>query len=229
MLRGYRNPDGGFGHGLDPDKRVPDSLGIDVEAALGIMAAAGATDAEIVSGACGWLVDHSSPDGAVALSSPVMEPWPKAVHWAEWTYEPGLNPTAGLAGLLYPLGVEHPWRDRATDWCWSALAGGFPEDAHAMSEAMVFLAAVPDRARAEALVPGIGPWLPKLAHYRADAADPEYGVTPLHLAPTPDSPWRSLFTDDQIAGHLDRLIADQQPDGGWAITWEPPSVASTLE
>ena len=43
-LRGYQNPDGGFGHGLEPDKRCPASLGIDVEAALLAMNAAGTVD-----------------------------------------------------------------------------------------------------------------------------------------------------------------------------------------
>ena len=32
-----------------------------------------------------------------------------------------------------------------------------------------------------------------------------------------------------IAGHLDRLERDQQGDGGWAITWEPPSPAAVFE
>jgi hypothetical protein len=82
---------------------------------------------------------------------------------------------------------------------------------------------------AEPDVAAVKEWLPKLAHYRGDPADPEYGVTPLQFAPTPDSFWRRLFDDDQLEGHLDRLIADQQPDGGWAITWEPPGVAATLE
>ena len=54
-------------------------------------------------------------------------------------------------------------------------------------------------------------------------------MTPLHIVPTPSSRWRSLFADDLIEGHLDRLERDQQADGGWAITWEPPSAASTLE
>lgn len=54
-------------------------------------------------------------------------------------------------------------------------------------------------------------------------------MTPLHLAPRPDSPWRALFTEDAIEGHLDRLQRDQQPDGGWPLTWEPPGLASTLE
>jgi hypothetical protein len=54
-------------------------------------------------------------------------------------------------------------------------------------------------------------------------------VTPLHFAPTPDSFWRQLFDDRQLEGHLDRLLADQQSDGGWAITWEPPGAAATIE
>jgi hypothetical protein len=35
--------------------------------------------------------------------------------------------------------------------------------------------------------------------------------------------------DDVLAAHLDRLERDQQPDGGWPITWEPPGDAAVLE
>lgn len=224
-LRGYQNADGGFGHGLEPDKRCPDSLALDVETAFDILLAAGARDDEMVGRACDWLQSNSTAEGVVSLASPVIEPYPKAVHMSEWTYEPGLNPTAGLVGRLYDLGVEHPWRDAAADWCSKELAAGFPADAHAMHESMEFLQHRPD----EVDVARVNEWLSKLSYYRADAADPTYGVTPLHFAPTPDSFWRQLFDDKQIEAHLDRLIADQQPDGGWAITWEPPGPAATLE
>ncbi len=229
VLRGYQNPDGGFGHGLEPDKRCPDSLAIDVEIALQAMAAAGTADREMVERACDFLSSIASPDGAVALSSPVMEAYPRAGHWAEWTYEPGFNPTAGLAGLLHRMGIDHPWVTKATVWCWAALEVGLPDDAHAVSEILVFLGDVPDRERADALAPAVVEHLAKANHYRADPSDPSYGVTPLHIVPTPTSRWRSLFADDLVEGHLDRLQRDQQDDGGWAITWEPPSAASTLE
>jgi hypothetical protein len=131
------------------------------------------------------------------------------------------------------LGAEHPWLDRATSWCWTRLESrfdsGFDEDAHALAEVLVFLAAVPDPARAARVGGHVGDWLAGLQWFRADPADPAYGVTPLHLAPSPGSPWRSLFDDQVIEGHLDRLVRDQQPDGGWSITWEPPGVASTME
>jgi hypothetical protein len=228
-LRGYRNPDGGFGHGLEPDKRCPDSLPIDVESAFEILLVAGVVDEPMVSGACDWLGRVAAPDGAVPLSFPVIEAHPRADHWTDWTYTPGLNPTAGLAGRLHRMGVTHPWLDRATDWCWARLEAGFDEDAHALREVSVFLAHVPDRARAEAVGASVGEWLAKAPFYRADPADPSYGVTPLDLAPEPGGPWSHLFDAEMIDGHLDRLLRDQQSDGGWAITWEPPGTASTLE
>ena len=56
-----------------------------------------------------------------------------------------------------------------------------------------------------------------------------YGLTPLHFSPAPTSRWRGLFTAEQIAGHLAHLLALQQPDGGWPISWEAPGPASTSE
>jgi hypothetical protein len=239
-VRAYRNSDGGFGHGLEPDKRCPDSLPIDVECALEILLVSGASGVgDLVLAAWDWLGSVAAEDGAVPLSFPVMEGHPRAEHWSDWTYAPGLNPTAGLAGRLHRMGVEHPWLDRATAWCWTRLesssdsdsgsGSGFDEDAHALAEVLVFLADVPDRTRAASVGEHVGDWLAGLQWFRADPADPSYGLTPLHLAPSPRSPWQRLFDDQAIDGHLDRLVRDQQPDGGWPITWEPPGLASTME
>ncbi|WP_426561157.1 hypothetical protein ACPPVT_13775 [Angustibacter sp. McL0619] len=234
-VRAYRNADGGFGHGLEPDKRCPASLPIDVECALEILWQAGAAGSaapaihDLVVGARDWLDSVAEIDGAVPLAFPVIEQYPRADHWTDWTYAPGLNPTAGLAGRLHRLGVTHGWLDRATDWCWQQLESVFDEDAHALGEVLLFLAHVPDQARAQRVSEQVPAWLAQARWYREDAADSEYGVTPLHLAPAPTSRWRSLFDDRTVEGHLDRLARDQQEDGGWPITWEPPSVASAQE
>ncbi|MEV0848014.1 hypothetical protein AB0J21_19420 [Streptomyces sp. NPDC049954] len=238
-LGGYRNADGGYGHGLEPDKRCPASLPIDAEVALQTLTLLAAADPGVAGTAraeaervCGWLDTVAAPEGPVSLALPVMRAYPHAVHWADWTLVPGLNPTAGLAGLLHGLGVRHDWLDRATGWCLDTVEReGFPSDAHAVSEVMALLAHLPERYRARgselaAAVPGA---LAKAEHYRAEGDDPAYGVTPLHLAPTPDSPWRSLFSDERIDGHLDRLLRDQREDGGWALTWEPPSPSATYD
>ncbi|HVW34134.1 MAG TPA: hypothetical protein VHL53_16480 [Acidimicrobiia bacterium] len=232
-VRAFRNADGGFGHGLEPDKRCPASLPIDVEAAFDALLAAGpaavAEAGPLISAACDWLGSVAAPAGAVPLSFPVAEAYPRAEHWSEWTYTPGLNPTAGLAGRLHRMGFAHPWLARATEWCFARLEAGFDEDAHSLREVAAFLAAVPDRERAARVGASFGRWLAGAAWYRPDPEDPDYGMTPLDFAPEPDGPWSALFPAGLIEAHLDRLARHQQPDGGWAITWEPPGTAATLE
>lgn len=236
----YRNADAGFGHGLEPDKRCPDSLPIDVERAFDVLLAAresaryaktygdlGAS--EIVSQACDWLASVAQSDGAVPLAFPVIEHYPRAAHWSDWTYAPGLNPTAGLAGRLHRMGVTHPWLTRATEWTWRQLESGFDQDAHALAEVLEFLAHVPGRARAELVSAQVGDWLTNLRWFRADPADPTYGLSPLHFAPSPASRWVDLFDEATIGGHLERLADDQQADGGWPVTWTPPGTASAVE
>lgn len=227
-LRAYRNADGGIGHGLEPDKLCPDSLPIDGQLALEVMDGLGTVDRELAQGLCDHLATVAV-DGAVPLASPAIEAYPRAGHWAEWTYVPSLNPTAGIVGLLHRHDVDHPWRDAATAWCWTALErDGLPDDGHALLNVATFLAAVDDRARADAVAAAIPAHLPAVAHLRLDPDDPAYGMTPLHFAPTPDSRWAELFGDDLLAGHLDRMARDQADDGGWTLTWEPPGTAATL-
>lgn len=232
-LRGYQNEDGGFGHGLEPDKRCPASLPIDVEIAFQAMAAAGAADAAMVGCACDFLgrvAATADAGGAVPLAFPVIESFPRAVHWSDWTYRPGLNPTAGLAGLLHQLGVDHPWLAEATAYCWRQLESGVRiQDAHELSEVFVFLEHVPDSERAGKHGATLAATLAEVRMFHLDPAAEGYGLTPLHLAPEPASRSRALFDDALIEAHLDNLAGSQQTDGGWPISWEPPSEASQLE
>jgi hypothetical protein len=217
---------------LEPDKRCPASLPIDVEIAFQTLAAAGATDPEMLQRAGDFLgrtAAKVAADGAVPLAFPVIEAFPRAAHWTDWTYQPGLNPTAGLVGLLYQLDFDHPWRAEATQFCWAALEkGDLPDGVHTLAEVLVFLAYVPDRERAQMYAADVLAQLATVPMFHLDPETPGYGLSPLQIAPEADSRWRPLFSDAQIDGHLDHLAAAQEPDGGWPITWEPPSTASTV-
>ena len=229
-LLGYRNADGGFGHGLEPDKRAPQSQPLDVQFAFEALLHAHADAAPLVLPACDFLASVAQADGSVPLVLPGFAEYPHAPHVTEDAFPPGLNPTATLAGLLYALEVEHAWRDRATAYCFGALErDGVPAEAHTIHAVLGFLEHVPDRARADALVARVADALPDAAYLRRDADDPSYGVTPLELAPTPESPWHTFFDDATFDAHLDRLERDQEPDGGWPITWPPVGDATRLE
>ena len=238
VLLGYQNPDGGFGHALEPDTRCPASLPIYAEVAFQALATAGAAGRDaaathMVLRACEFLAStaaQADAGGGVPPAFDVIESVPRAAHWTEWTYQPGLNPTAGLVGLLYLLGVDHPWRDAGTGYCWHKLeADGLPGDAHGLSEVLTFLEHVSDQERAAAHAAGLATHLPGVAMLNLDPDAPGYGLTPLDLAPEAGSRWRSLFRPEVIDAHLDRLLRMQQDDGGWPISWEPPSEAATCE
>jgi hypothetical protein len=235
-LRGYQNADGGFGHALEPDTRCPASLPVYTEQAFQALAEAGAAGDDLATMA-GRACDHlagvaaaAAAGGAVPLALPVIEAFPRAAHWSEWTYVPALNPTAGLTGLLYRLGIEHPWREEAAAWCWRQLdSGAAVGDAHTLSEVMVFLEHVPDQDRAARHAAELAGRLAGIEMLQLDPGAAGYGLTPLQLAPEAGSRWRSLFTEDQLSGFLDRLESEQEADGGWPIRWDPPEGAGRLE
>jgi hypothetical protein len=229
-LEAYRNEDGGFGHGLEPDKRCPASQPADTALALELLARAGAPADRFLDGACAFLAGVADERGAVPLGLRSVLDYPHAEHWGgDWAYEPSVWATAWAVTWLHAHGAHGDWLERATAVCLDELEREPPGDAHAIRETFRFLEHVPDRERAERIWPSVAAALPAAKWFHADAASDDYGVSPLQLAPTPASPVRGLFADDQVEAHLDRLEADQQPDGGWPIRWEPPSAASHLE
>lgn len=226
-LRPYQNRDGGFGHALEADTRTGASQPLYVEVALEYMADAGLADLEMASRACDFLQGICGPDGGAPILLPGFERAAHAAHWQRVDFTPGVNPNGGIVGRLYELGVEHPWRERATAFCWAALDE--IDGAHDASEALIFLEHAPDRARAEPAMARLVRGLPAQRFYKADPAGEGYGLTPLNYAPSPDSPVRALFDDGLIDRNLDHLAGGQEADGGWPIAWEPPSRAAISE
>lgn len=225
-LRGYRNPDGGFGHGLEPDKRVPDSQPLDVEVAFQAMDAVDRADRDLVGPACDFLQGLGPGVGCVTAA---YADYPRAPHWADWAIPPSVNPTAGIAALLWKWGIEHPWRAAATAFCWEQIEAGLPGEAHSFGEVLSFLSWVPERGRVDGVADALAGHLGRLSMVRLDPDDPNYGVSPLQYAPAPDSRWIGLFEPSVIDAHLDALAAAQEDDGGWPIAWEPIGVAAERE
>ena len=218
----HRNADGGFAHGLEPDTRTPHSQTLDSWIALETLDSVGVRPLDIATTTCDWLGSVASPDGGLPTLLPTIVGYPRAAHWQETDeYEASLLPTADVTAVLHRWGVEHPFVDQATEWCFAHLEEQAPAGAHEIRSALTFLAEVPDQERAAPLVDGLDAALPASSYYQADPDDPEYGVAPWSFAPTPDSRWRSLFDDDLFEAHLDRLERDQQADGGWTVAWEP--------
>lgn len=62
-----------------------------------------------------------------------------------------------------------------------------------------------------------------------DAYSENYGLSPLEFAPSPLSYCNRVFPKDTIKQHLKVFKSLQSDDGGWQISWEPPSETAELE
>jgi hypothetical protein len=227
-LMAYRNTDGGFGNALEPDVRAPGSMPLHCEQALWVLREAEIRDAGLAMGVCDYLSSVAEPNGRVEIVSEELKLYPRAAHWTSSFSPDSPNPTAGLVGLLRFQAIEHRWLTDAARWCEQRFERAL-EDAHEAVCAMRFFEHANDRKRAQETAVKIASAVGRARSFRADPFSSEYGITPLQLCPTPDSIARPAFPDVVLNAHLDALAARQQDDGGWPITWVPPSQAAQCE
>jgi hypothetical protein len=233
---GYRNEDGGYGWGLEPDLRAPESQPGGALHALEVFAEAGPTPRarEVFD----WLGRVSLPDGGVPFALPVADGAGCAPFWT--SADPGassLQSTAFVAGIGHrvaaadPELAEHPWLVRATRYCFDVI-GELTEAPHAiaLSFAVGFLDVASDT------LPEALPLLDRIAGFvPADGLAPVAGgsagetLRPLDFAPMPDRPARRLFSADVIEAELRRLADGQQDDGGWTVDFASFSPAAAVE
>jgi hypothetical protein len=225
----YRNADGGFGQGLEPDCRAPGTQPGTIELALRVLDETDAWDVALVTGACDWLQANAPAEGGSVFVEPSVEGWPHAPWWVSQPGRPAnLISTGQIAGTLHARGVSHPWLERATELMWSRIEtlDGEPGP-YDMYGVVKFLDHVPDRDRAERALEGIAPFLLKVV--ALDPDEPGETHSPLGYAPRPDSLARRVFDAAVIDAHLDHLAAEQRDDGGWMFNWLSWSPAAELE
>ena len=221
-LRTYRNPDGGFGHALEPDVRCPGSQTAATLQALEVLDEIGVSDDPMIGDVAAWLSAVSEPDGGVPTVLPSADGYPRA-PWMVPAKESGFL-TFALAAALWTLGSSDPWLVRASEWCWAELERPEPIGGYTLKFAADFLDAVPDPPRAAAAVERLrGGLSPDGSVPVPEGVDGET-ISPLDISPRPGGVCRTLFTDQQIDAELDRLEEGQLDDGGWTVDflhWSP--------
>lgn len=228
-VKAYQNGDGGLGHALEPDIRSPLSQPGFAGFGLAAMADAGCRDPEFALSVCRYMASVADERGLVPFFFKDAYQSPIAQHWVMPSIPMDVNLTAEICGYLHFQGIEHEWLSLATETCFRIFMNEPPKEAHALACAARLAEHVPDRTMAANLLDMLAETLPQARFYQPEAPSSGYGLTPLAFAPRPDSPCRPLFSDSQLEGHLEQLAEGQQPDGGWAIAWEPPCEAAVWE
>jgi hypothetical protein len=226
----YQNPDGGFGHAMEPDLRASSSQPVFVHFALSALREAGLPGPPLGGRMCAFLGSVSTADGALPYILPDALEHPRADHWqGDYGLTPSLHATAGVTAGLHALGVRHEWLDRATEWCLREISGQPEYTGHRMLNVLDLLQSMRTLPERSALWESVTSRLFEADYVLMETPVRTYGLTPLHFAPTPISPARGLFSDEVIERHLDDLAARQQEDGGWPIHWSPPAGSATDE
>jgi hypothetical protein len=234
-LEAYRNPDGGYSWGLEPDLRDTRSQpGPALHAFEVFEDIAPATSPRAVE-LCDWLQTITLPDGGVPFALPVESRAGCAPFWADADPDhSSLQITAIVTAMAHraarhhPGVAAHPWLQRATDYCVQALeAEG--EQAEPMALAFAFQALdAARRPESEALIDRLGARVPE-GGMKVVGGSPDEYMRPLDFTPLPGGPVRRLFGPAVIDAELDRLQAGQEADGGWRVDFASYSPAAELE
>ena len=236
-LDAYRTADGGYGWGLEPDQRSTTSQPVAAMHALEVLAEVRDTKSRRAPELLDWLSDHTFPDGGVPFGLPYSDTAGSARHWltADSTAS-SLMMTAQLAAQAHRLAryradvAGHPWLGPATSYCLDQIEQTTSPHAIELMFVLRFLDAVAERT------PRARPLLERFSGYvTKDGPHPVTGGAEgemLHLldfTPYSDAPSRAVFPAEAIAADRDRLASQQQPDGGWEVTYHAYSPAGALE
>ncbi len=228
-LAAFQNEDGGFGHGVEPDLRLPDSSPTCTWAALGHLCQLGVgAEAPMVVSALGYLRDSYDTDAGRWM--PVSDAVNDHPHSAWWHFDKDKggtdihqspwNPTAGVAGYLWHFGCT-----------------GAPDLAQLTTRATAYLQAQADtdlemhelRCLVQLAQLAPAPHRQPLRDLTLAAVDrivereraewEGYGSQPLLFLDTPDSflyePLR-----DVVDANLDYHVETVGADGAWVLPYQ---------
>jgi hypothetical protein len=237
-LGAYRNADGGYGWGLEPDLRSTSSQPGPALHAFEVFEDILPATTPAAVELCDWLATVTLPDGALPFALPMDDPAGSAPFWAN------ADPTVSslqitavvLAGAQTvaaedPAVASHEWVARATEYCVGAIdALGDEPFALELAFAVRLLGAIHDRhPRAEELLAKLAKHIPPSGLVPVTGGQEDETMRALDFAPTPGHPARELFSTQVVSAELERLADQQRDDGGWEVDFASYSPAGSFE
>ncbi len=229
-LSAFQNPDGGFGHGLEPDLVSGASSAVATAVALRRLVEIDAAPTHpVVERAVAWTQRTIDPHERIwRIVPPEVEGAPHAPWWDQDGLEERfrhfvLNPKADLLAQLYALGaIDDGWLDGLADdvvrEVANRVAAGESLEMHELigTVALVDAPHLPVMARRH-LYDLLAPLLDAAVERDAEAWG-DYTLRPLAVVRRPGSAFASVLAE-LVEAELDFLVAEQADDGGWWPTW----------
>jgi len=213
ILSGYKNDDGGFGHGLEHDVKAPVSNPLMLEFLLTVLRDTGLQPGSLLDGTPAWVQTVQNEDGSLQ-NPPELAEYPRAQWWPEGQEKPD-----SITGNLLKFGLcPASVRERTMDWVQNNLT---LDDIR--SNEWLFMAYHPfDYFMNE-------DDFPKIYNFREATLENIYQTTLNHeargeihklfpffqFASGPDSVVAQNAPEGLVDRILDHLESAQREDGGW--------------
>lgn len=235
-LYAYRNKDGGFGHGMEPDTASPESQPLFSVMALETLDQVGyLSKDQIRNDFLPYFISITTEKGGIPWMLQPKSEYPSSDHFKtvkEWA---ALSTTAPLLGILLKYGIDTPWIENAEKFVWSEFER--IKEKHVFCYLCVprwlnFLEQTQDKLQANQVLNNLKDWVLTpgvLCNNRADKGWGLYGKPHrLNYAPSPNSLANAWFDKTAIDADLTQLIKTQKNDGRWD-TWYGISDGTKLE
>jgi hypothetical protein len=237
-LDAYRNADGGYGWGLEPDLRDRSSQPGGALHAFEVFAEVAPTISPHASALCDWLQTVALPDGGIPFALPVDNDAACAPFWVGADHaHSSLHITAAVTAMGHrvakadPAVRTHPWLAASTAYCLETIASrDRAEHTLELMYSLWFLDEVADSVPGAAdHIRRLGAVVPADGLLHVDGGLDDEFIRPLDIAPFPGTPVRALFADHDVDRELERLASRQQADGGWPEEFASYSPVAALE
>ena len=232
----YRNSDGGFGHGMEPDTASPESQPLFSIMALETLDEVGRLTKEIIlNDFMPYFDGVTTEKGGIPWMFRPKSNYPCEGHFKtvrEWA---ALSTTAPLLGILEKYKTNIPWMQKAEEFVWSEFER--IKEKHVFCYLCVprwltFLEHTRSQDKAKKTINDLKNWITNKGIICEDKADEGWGLygkpNSLNYASSTQSILYSLFDKETIESDLKELINRQKKDGRWD-TWYGISEGTKLE
>ncbi|WP_430966671.1 hypothetical protein [Spongiimicrobium sp. 2-473A-2-J] len=232
----YRNADGGFGHGMEPDTASPESQPLFSIMALETLDEVGYLTKDIIlDDFMPYFESITTDKGGIPWMLRPKNDYPCEAHFKSVKEWAALSTTAPLLGMLEKYRIEIPWMQKAEQFVWGEIER--IKEKHVFCYLCVprklqFLQYTKSKDKAGKALNDLKKWILADGVLCKDKSDEGWGLYEkphsLSYAPSPESILYPIFTKEMISADLNELIDRQKNDGGWH-TWYGLSPGMKLE
>ncbi|WP_282122526.1 hypothetical protein [Algibacter mikhailovii] len=232
----YRNQDGGFGHGMEPDTASPESQPLFSIMALETLDDVGYLTKEIIrDDFMPYFESITTEKGGIPWMLKPKSNYPCEAHFKTVKERSALSTTAPLLGVLEKYKMDLPWMIKAEQFVW----GEFDriKDKHVfcylcVPRWLMFLKHTKNQKTAIKTINNLKHAIGNQGIICDDKSDEGWGLYGkphrLNYAINYNSVFSSLFSSEEIESDLTALISKQKDDGRWD-TWYGISEGTKLE